>query len=229
MSVQRKICSFFILQLDLLKESIEGGLLLSKREKSIAAVAVLFAMLALWQWLSPSTDVSTEPMSMSLESEFEDEVASTSQDFEAPKEPAMIVVDVKGAVQSPGVYHIEKNDAQRIEDVIEKAGGLTEKADVNAVNRAQKLYDEAVVYVPEKGDEANVAWPNVTEGDQDKMSINRASQSELEQLNGIGPAKAKAIINYREEQGPFQQLDDLLNVSGIGDKSFEQLKDHIRL
>lgn len=135
-----------------------------------------------------------------------------------------VVVDVKGEVNQPGVYEID-HDA-RVHDVIDLAGGFTETADQIPINLAQKVYDEMTIIVPKIGAEPT------TEGDQTgngKVRINLATQEEIEALNGIGPAKAQAIIQYREEHGHFQHIDDLLNVSGIGEKTLEGMKDDIQI
>ncbi|MBM7645822.1 competence protein ComEA [Scopulibacillus daqui] len=140
-----------------------------------------------------------------------------------------VVVDVKGAVKKPGVYHME-NDA-RIMEVISKAGGLNSDADQKQINMAQKLTDEMVVYIPHKGE--NIEQANGAAGSQglsvnsskdDKVNINTATDEELQKLPGIGPAKSAAIMTYREKSGPFKTVDDLTNVPGIGEKSLEQIK-----
>ncbi|MCO7175661.1 helix-hairpin-helix domain-containing protein [Sporolactobacillus kofuensis] len=141
------------------------------------------------------------------------------------------IVDIKGAVVHPGIYHVRPDD--RVIDGITLAGGLTKKADRNKVNLAQKVADEMVIYVPVKGEEGvnSLSNPMGSEGGErpvqdgvEKVNINTADEQKMQDLPGIGPAKAKAIILYREENGPFKSLDDLTNVSGIGDKSLEKIK-----
>ncbi|MFS0644162.1 helix-hairpin-helix domain-containing protein [Siminovitchia sp. 179-K 8D1 HS] len=143
-------------------------------------------------------------------------------------------VDVKGAVKTPGLYRVEEGD--RMIDAITLAGGLTDKADEKQLNFAQKVHDEMVIYVPEKGEKPE-DYPQTGQqsgGSQaasgqegGKVNINKADASQLETLPGIGPAKAKAILDYREQQGGFKQEEDLKNVSGIGEKTFEKLQDSI--
>lgn len=147
------------------------------------------------------------------------------QENEAP--PAVVVVDIKGEVKNPGVYTLE-HDA-RVYDLIELAGGFTEKAVVNEINLAQKVYDEMVLYVPKQGAENNLTVPVTTQRNSRDtgVAINRATVEEIMQLNGIGPAKAEAIISYREEHGPFQSVEELLEVSGIGEKTLEKIRDQI--
>ncbi|WP_026700362.1 helix-hairpin-helix domain-containing protein [Salibacterium aidingense] len=136
-----------------------------------------------------------------------------------------LLVDVKGAVQNPGVYELE--EGERIIDALDAAGGILEKGEPLGVNFAEKLEDEMVVYVPEEGEETTIAVKD--EKEDDLVRINYAEASSLETLPGIGPAKAGAIISYREENGLFEQVDELLQVSGIGEASLEQMKERITL
>ncbi|MFD2618246.1 helix-hairpin-helix domain-containing protein [Terrilactibacillus laevilacticus] len=142
-----------------------------------------------------------------------------------------LAVDLKGEVKHPGVYKME--NGSRVSDVIQKSGGYTNQADQNKINLAQKLKDEMVILVPKKGDSSAVMTAtNPTSNsdtstsieDKKLININTATVDELQNLNGIGPSKAEAIISYREEHGPFKAPEELTNVTGIGEKSFEKLK-----
>ncbi|WP_231687931.1 helix-hairpin-helix domain-containing protein [Bacillus sp. FJAT-27251] len=140
-----------------------------------------------------------------------------------------MMADIKGAVAKPGVYEIDEGD--RIVDLVEKAGGLTEDAESSAINFAMKVSDEMAVYIPGKGEgqegsilPAGAIGAGEKEG---KVNLNSASAAELETLPGIGPAKSSAIIEYRETAGPFKNIEDLKNISGIGDKTFEKLESMI--
>ncbi|WP_230203633.1 helix-hairpin-helix domain-containing protein [Bacillus massiliigorillae] len=143
-------------------------------------------------------------------------------------------VDVKGAVNRPGVYMAGKDD--RVLDIIEKAGSFTAKADRNAVNLAQRVEDQMLIYVPNIGEQppqtnASIAVggnPSTSQGGG-KVNINSASEEDLQTISGIGPAKAKAIIQYRTEKGSFSSIDELKEISGIGDKTFEKLKDQVTI
>jgi competence protein ComEA len=139
---------------------------------------------------------------------------------EREEEPVQtIMVDLKGAVNLPGVYKGEKG--QRILDMIEKAGGFTEEADTNQVNLSQYIEDEMVIYVPLIGQIVeNVA--GIDTGNQ-LLNINKATEMELQTLPGIGPSKASAIIEFRESNGGFKEIEELKNISGIGEKTFEKL------
>lgn len=138
-----------------------------------------------------------------------------------------ILVDVKGAVQTPGVYKATTGD--RVIDVIERAGGITESANEEAVNLAMRVTDEMVIYVPLIGEETESVTTTVSAGggESDKININKANATELETLPGVGPAKSAAIIEYRETNGPFQTIEDIMSISGFGEKTFEKLKESI--
>ncbi|MDX8364163.1 helix-hairpin-helix domain-containing protein [Cytobacillus sp. IB215665] len=138
-----------------------------------------------------------------------------------------IYVDIKGAVASEGVY--EMAEGSRVMDVIEQAGGVLEFADMSKVNLAQLVYDEMVLYVPKQGEENYDLQHSLIgkEKDKDKVDLNRATMAELESLPGIGVKKAEAILSYREEYGSFQAVEDLLKISGIGEKSLEKLLEYV--
>lgn len=145
-------------------------------------------------------------------------------------EPTAIVVEVKGAVRRPGVYTFRSED--RIEEAIKKAGGFTSKADTIEINQAAKLEDSMMIYVPRQGEAnrtASSAATNSPSKDEKNqgVNVNEADATELQTINGIGPAKAEAIIAYREEHGTFQQIDDLRKISGFGEKTVERLKNEL--
>lgn len=152
----------------------------------------------------------------------------TNEEHQKKEEAELpIVIDVKGSVQNPGIYTMK--DGERIDDAINKAGGFTKNAEVTAVNLAQKVTDEMVVYVPSEGEKELTSIP-VGGTDTEKsalININNAQSEELQKLNGVGPSKAEAIITYREENGPFKAPEDIMNVSGFGEKSFEKIKEQI--
>lgn len=137
-----------------------------------------------------------------------------------------IIVDVKGEVNVPGVYKVSTGD--RVHDVLQLAGGFTESANESVINLAEKCYDEMVIYVPSVEEEFNNTEHFLSANTNDsRVKVNVAEAAELTTLPGIGPAKADAIISYREENGPFQSVEDLVNVPGIGEKTVEQLKDSV--
>lgn len=140
-----------------------------------------------------------------------------------------IIVDIKGEVNQPGVYELE-GDA-RVKEGILKAGGLTKKAEEKQLNLAEKLNDQQMIYVPNKKEakEMEAAGENTEEQNDEMIDINAADLTELQKINGIGPAKAQAIIDYREENGPFKTVDELSEISGFGEKTVEKLRDSIRI
>src|SRR5699024_3782061 len=137
--------------------------------------------------------------------------------------------DVKGAVLDPGVYTVDAS--ARVHDVVGMAGGFIKEADEQQINLAERVQDEMYVYVPKHGETETPQMPNDTstgkEGDSEFVRINQATSAELEQLSGIGPGKAEDILNYIEENGPLQSEEDLLEISGIGEKTLENFKDQI--
>ena len=149
--------------------------------------------------------------------------------------PSVVLVDVKGAVKYPGVYELTAE--QRIVDAIEQAGGYVTGADPTWINHAQKLQDEMVIYVPLEGEELAesmqsfpmIQSPSAQSSSPGKVNLNQADETALMTLPGIGASKAQAILSYREEAGRFQTVDDLKQVSGIGEKTYERLKELIEV
>ncbi|MGQ7412957.1 helix-hairpin-helix domain-containing protein [Streptococcus suis] len=151
---------------------------------------------------------------------------------EASEEPSQLVVDVKGAVVKPGLYTLEAE--ARVNDAVEAAGGLTSQADPKSVNLAQKLSDEAVVYVASKDENISVVASTTTssamsqeEKNTNLVNLNTATETDLQTISGIGAKRAADIIAYREANGGFKSVDDLNNVSGIGDKTMESIRPYV--
>ena len=154
---------------------------------------------------------------------------------ESAAEPEIIKVDVKGAVKSPGIFTAQAGD--RVIDLISSAGSFTEKADTDKVNFAQIIEDQMVIYVPEIGEEDKGNLENIQVGTSGAavtkgtsgglVNLNTATKEDLQTLTGIGPSKADAILEYRETVGKFKEVDELKQVTGIGDKTFERLRDSI--
>ncbi len=159
-------------------------------------------------------------------------------------------VDIKGEVVLPGIYSLE--EGSRVIDVITLAGGLTENADTSVVNLSKKIFDEMVIIIysheqvsnfyetkrmeKEVVDSCRQVDENSLKNDacicseeisSSKININTASKEELMELPGIGDAKAQDIIQYREEHGPFQSIEDVQNVSGIGESLYSKIQENI--
>jgi competence protein ComEA len=146
----------------------------------------------------------------------------------AAREPQQLTVHVAGAVKNPGVVRIE--EGKRVIDAIEQAGGPLPEADLDALNLAQQVQDGQRINVPRQG-EATVGAGTGATGNESghKVNINLASARELEELPGIGPTLAERIVAYREKKGGFKKVDELKQVSGIGEKKFEELRDYVEI
>ncbi|MDU4750099.1 MAG: helix-hairpin-helix domain-containing protein [Clostridium butyricum] len=153
-----------------------------------------------------------------------------SKQMESKLEDKTIVVEIKGQVKKPDVYTIDENSI--INDLIDLAGGVTENADLSNINRAKKLQNHEMIYIADKND-SNNDYPQATNMENGSMDneilvdINTATTDKLKTLNGIGDSKAKSIIEYREQNGGFKNIEEIKNVTGIGDKMFEKIKESI--
>ena len=158
----------------------------------------------------------------------------------------IIVVDIEGAVNDPGIVYLP--EGSRVNDAVEKAGGLTDKADTLGVNLAAKLTDGDKVYIPRENEEkkvsstepAGIITNNATSSISNSSStdsaggtggglvnINTANSEQLQTLSGVGPVTAQKIIDYRTSSGGFKKVEDIMKVSGIGTKTYEKLRDKI--
>ncbi|MBT2660736.1 helix-hairpin-helix domain-containing protein [Bacillus sp. ISL-45] len=186
--------------------------------------ALLFFLYASFDKEAELTEMNKEALALAANEETAtDEKNKTILDEEA----LPMMADIKGAVVNPGVYQI--NEGGRVIDLIELAGGLEQDADTAAINFALYVHDEMAIYVPRIGEEVKAVLPaQLGESDgKGTVNLNSAESSELQTLPGIGPAKADAIIKHRETNGPFKSIEDLKEISGIGVKTFEKLKDLI--
>lgn len=175
-----------------------------------------------------------------LEDENKKEDNKSSSKIGISKSEKTIIVHVIGEVQNPGV--VELKEGSRIIDAIESAGGKTEDADLSKINLAYIIEDGVQIYVPRIGEKANENNINEEEGEgviiehftQDetdnikiKVNINTASLEKLQTLPGVGASTAQKILDYREENGKFKTIEEIKNVSGIGESKFNSLKDYI--
>lgn len=160
--------------------------------------------------------------------------AEPPQQTETPSEsnpiPELIMVDIKGQVANPGVYELQAG--ARTKDAIQAAGGFLKTAETLSINLAMVVQDEMILYVPEIGEEGalpavQAQQPAAASEAGAAVNLNAATAEELMTLSGIGPSKAEAIIAYRTENGNFKSIEELTEVTGIGDKTFEKLKDAI--
>ncbi|MBF7075771.1 helix-hairpin-helix domain-containing protein [Streptococcus sp. HF-100] len=183
-----------------------------------------------------ATNAKLERKETSTETKKNSQKEKAEPQTSSSEESEFLTVDVKGAVKNPGIYQLKKTS--RINDAIQKAGGLTTDADSKSVNLAQKLTDEAVVYVATMGENAASVSSNTgqssTSGTSEvasqkgnKVNLNTADLSELQTISGIGQKRAQDILDYREANGKFNSVDDLKNVSGVGAKTLEKLKEYV--
>ena len=167
--------------------------------------------------------------SSSLQADAEDEDSGSDT---GETTSGMLCVYVCGAVNNSGVYYLEAGS--RVHEAVEMAGGLTEDAAEEYINLAQELEDGQQVYIPtleealEQGlSIGSSASSSGTDSSDGLININTATSEQLQTLSGIGESKAAAIISYREENGDFGSIEDIKNVSGIGDSTYEKIKDYI--
>lgn len=154
----------------------------------------------------------------------------------APETSSVLYVHIDGAVANPGVYSLKADDA-RVNDVVGLAGGLRDDADTSLINLAAELLDGQKIHVPAVGEQdasspdggstAQHAAASEGQSQLGLVNINTASADELDSLPGVGPSTAAAIIEDREVNGPFASVEDLMRVSGIGEKKFAKLQSRI--
>lgn len=190
-------------------------------KKWLGLVVIIGTLIFLFFW---KTNQQTERSLITTEVQVKDvEKKSKPKVLDTKEQKKIIIIDVKGAVFKEGVYEMKGGD--RVKEAVEKAGGLLPDADVKKVNLAQMVQDQMLLYVPNKNEPVQEgATFSKNEG---KVQINTASKEQLEKITGIGSRKAESILKYREEHGPFQKIEDLLEIDGIGAKSLEKIKDQI--
>lgn len=213
----------------------------------VSVIAVLMVIFCFFLWMTCGagnsmeaetsyTDVTALSTSSSKQSSQSlSEASSQSKTEGSEKVKSKVTVDVKGAVVNPGVYTLK--EGARVTDVIQEAGGMTEDADAKSVNLAASLSDEEVIYVANKDENVSVLDQTSTGQVSDKggqavskdgkINLNTATSEQLQTISGIGAKRAEDIIAYRESHGGFQSVDDLKNVSGIGDKTLDKIRESL--
>lgn len=196
------------------------------KNKNLIIICVCFIILVLGIFYASFKDKL-----VGEEYTFEDDVVETKE--EKVVEEVKIIIHVAGEVNNPGIISLKQGS--RIIDAIESAGGLTEDADISNVNLAYELEDAQKIYIPSIYDLEEIAV--IQENNENilssgvkknsKVNINKANEGELQNLTGIGLSIAKRIVQYRNENGNFKNLEDIKNVSGIGDSKYENIKDEI--
>lgn len=161
---------------------------------------------------------------------YKDDSSYSNNTAENKLQNKTIIVEIKGQVKNPDVYTLDENSI--VNDLITLAGGVTENADLNSINRAKKLQNHEMIYIADKN-EVGIEQNSMADSSgntvvsESLVDINTAEAEQLKTLNGIGDSKAKSIIEYREQNGGFKSIEEIKNVTGIGDKMFEKIKDNI--
>ncbi len=195
---------------------------LKQHQKNIEAVIIVLVIAAVLIFgPKGENDKTEETLPNQSKTEIETEVNENPPKKVAQKE---YYVDISGCVKTPGIYKIK--DGARLFEVIELAGGLTENADYNGFNQAEKIEDGDKIIIPSKQDllDDEVSGGTVSSG---KINLNTADITKLQEIPGIGPSTAEKIISYRQNNGRFHKIEDLLNISGIGEKTFAKMEDKI--
>lgn len=205
---------------------------ISKKKKKLIVVLVLPLIMAgaLFYTMSGGEDsLIVEPGAETVSGRSVE--GSSEEGGEDPAQGLSIYVDVGGAVLEPQVVMLK--EGARVFQAIEAAGGQRDDADLRNINLAAVCEDGQKIYVPSAGEEEEAAagtGTSVTESaghSGGMVNINTAGSEELQTLSGVGPGIAQRIIDYRNSEGSFRSIEDLKNVSGIGDKTFEKLRDYI--
>ena len=208
---------------------------LKKEQKIKIAITLFVIIIAIFYYIYSQNQKEI----LFEESKQENEVQERTEETENKK----IIVHVSGAVKNEGIVELE--EGARVANAIEKAGGVRDDAYTKDINYALKLEDGMKIYVPtieeskQEKEEVNInsessnyiISSNNTKTNENsngqKVNINNADESELDELPGVGPSTAQKIIQYRKENGEFKSIDELKNVSGIGEAKFQKIKDLI--
>lgn len=207
--------------------------ILNKKQRVIIIIIGIFMILFIGFYIISKTN---NEEFIYLETEEDEIIDNNNMDEEKIyEEDKKIIIHVTGSIKNEGI--VEAEEGARISEIIDLAGGITEEADLSKINLAYAVRDGQKIYVPSIYDKTDIeiisddAGENVVDDNggkaEEKVNINTASQTELETLSGIGPSTALKIINYREENGDFEKIEDIKNVPGIGEAKYESLKESI--
>jgi competence protein ComEA len=190
-----------------------------RRLAAWAAAALILLLLSAWYLARsrPAADAAPPP------------VATIAVDQEGGG--GRVTVDVAGAVKRPGVYRL--SSSQRVEDALKRAGGATGRADLSQINRAAKLEDGRQILVPVRASRASpaAAQPGAAApaAPAQPVNLNTATLEQLDTLDGVGPATAQKILDYRTEHGGFGSVEELDQIPGIGEKRLAALRERVRV
>lgn len=201
------------------------------KEKIFVAVAIVI-LAAIGFFKSSSDNLENNQIDKIEDNNSSETTKNESNSTDKKEDDSVKMCHIDGCVNKPGVYSFKKDD--RLKDIIQMAGGLTKEADTKSVNLAMKLKDEMKIHIPSEKEVKDVSISNnnvnnvdvKTNSSNELVNINTADSAKLETLPGIGPSKAKKIIDFREKN-QFKSIEEIKNVDGIGDKTFESLKNLI--
>lgn len=214
-----------------------------KQKIIIGIVIVIVAIVAIYYSYKQENIFLEETENL----EIENQAKEGAEESEETTEKEKIIVHISGAVQNEGIVELESGS--RVADAIEKAGGLKENAYMDEINLAYQLEDGEKIHIPtieeqkEKenqeskvenesatgsdGTTSRSSNSSINNGSQTKININTATEEELDTLPGIGPSTAAKILDYRKEKGKFKTIEEIKEVSGIGENKYEKIKDRI--
>lgn len=216
----------------------------NKKQKIIIGIfIVIVAIVAIYYSYKQENNFLEETENL----EIENQAKEGAEESEETTEKEKIIVHISGAVQNEGIVELESGS--RVADAIEKAGGLKENAYMDEINLAYQLEDGEKIHIPtieeqkEKenqeskvenesatgsdGTTSRSSNSSINNGSQTKININTATEEELDTLPGIGPSTAAKILDYRKEKGKFKTIEEIKEVSGIGENKYEKIKDKI--
>lgn len=170
---------------------------------------------------------SAENESLSYSETVAEKESATQSPKSGDNVSASVYIHVLGQVKKPGVYRFDKEP--RGIEVVEKAGGFTKNADTASVNLALSVSDGTQFVIEDKRNAKKKAGASKKEEDDKRVNLNTASQEELQTIPGIGPSKAVQIISYRETNGSFKTIEDIMKISGIKEGVFNKIKDSIKV
>lgn len=214
-----------------------------KQKIIIGIVIVIVAIVAIYYSYKQENNFLEQTENL----EIENQAKEGAEESEETTEKEKIIVHISGAVQNEGIVELESGS--RVADAIEKAGGLKENAYMDEINLAYQLEDGEKIHIPtieeqkEKenqetkvenesatgsdGTTSRSSNSSINNGSQTKININTATEEELDTLPGIGPSTAAKILDYRKEKGKFKTIEEIKEVSGIGENKYEKIKDRI--
>lgn len=209
---------------------------LNKKQKTIILIIAIIVAIGMIYFIYNKNQIRSD---IDLESEIL--ISNTSENkTNVEIQEDLVIIHITGSVKNPGIVKLK--DGSRIEDAIEAAGGLTENADITNVNLAYVLDDGVKIRIPSITDEKSGDEQILEEGSGEniieetnmtldastkEVNINKATETELQTLPGIGASLASRIIEYRNQNGKFSKIEDIKNVNGIGDSKYDNIKDFI--